>query len=92
MSKLFVNIVAEYEAHCQQVSELSTGDSGIERILLKEEDRLEGNGPVQIQRYLCNVRQLQVQVVKVADDFMFRADCCEEDTSEEGHASRWPFS
>lgn len=60
-------------------------------MLLKAGEGLEGNDSVLFQRYWFADLQSQVQLTRIADDFMFCANCCDENTSFHGHETKLPF-
>lgn len=77
---------------CQLVLEVRVVNSGFKRWWLKDGEYLEGNSFVLLHGDLFNVLGSQVHLVRNADDFMFRAECCDEYTSRHCHESSLLFS
>lgn len=71
----------------QAVAEVNIVNTSLEKRMLKVEKVLESTGSVLFQRDLVNGVQSQVQLTTSADNFMFGADCCDKDSSWDGHGT-----
>lgn len=89
--KSFVKNAVNCDNLCQQVPEVKIVNSGFNVTLLKVGEGLRDNGSVLFQRDLVKVLQSQAHLARSADDFVFCASCCDEDTSWDIYATGLPF-
>lgn len=76
----------------QQRAEVYNVRQGFKGRFSREGEDLESSVPIALQHDVVKVLQLPAQIARSTEDFMIRADCCDESTSWDGLASKLPFS